>query len=177
MPGRRRKENEAPAAPPGCAALEWSSLLNKSKWMEVKNIEFEAKEKLMERLDANLLDHAKQLAAGDGPSIVEVYRLQGLAEMHCYLKTAHQFDPAEVEALLQFADPLNVAYYCGEMNSHEYSFPICDLLRETRAKERLPLAEPEPPKKLSVREQLHAAMKKARQQPTPEDRPRSGETR
>ena len=177
MPGRRRKENEAPAAPPGCAALEWSSLLNKSKWMEVKNIEFEAKEKLMERLDANLLDHAKQLAAGDGPSIVEVYRLQGLAEMHCYLKTAHQFDPAEVEALLQFADPLNVAYYCGEMNSHEYSFPICDLLRETGAKDRLPLAEPEPPKKLSLREQLRTAMKEARQQSAPAERPRDSEAR
>ena len=140
-------------------------------------MEFEAKQKLMERLDANLLSHAKDLSAGDGPRIVDVYRLQGLAEMHCYLKTAHQFDPAEVEALLQFADPLNVAYYCGEMNAHEYSFPICDLLRETKARETFALAEPEPPKKLSVREQLRSAMKEARQQSAPTERPKGDEGR
>lgn len=177
MPGRRRKENEAPAAPPGRAALGGSNLLNKSKWKEVKNIEFEAKEKLMARLDGNLLDHAKQLTAGDGPSIVEVYRLQGLAEMHCYLKTSHQFDPAEVDALLQFADPLNVAYYCGEMNSHEYSFPICDLLRETEAREWFAPAEPELPEKPSVRQQLHAAMKEARQHLSQEAKTHGGDAR
>ena len=64
----------------------------------------------MARLDENLLGHARNLTTGDGPQIVDVYRLQGLAEVHCYLKTAHQFDPAEVEALLHFADPLDVAY-------------------------------------------------------------------
>ena len=139
--------------------------------------EHDAQKKLWAKLDESLLNHAKALSAADSPQIVEVYGLQALAEVHCYLKTVHQFDPAEVEALLQFNDPLMAASLCWEENSHEYSFPICDLLRETRARERLPLAEPEPPKKLSVREQLHAAMKKARQQPTPEDRPRSGETR
>ena len=140
-------------------------------------IELEAKKKLMERLDTNLLDHARELFAGDGPRVVDVYRLQGLAEMHCYLKTAHQFDPAEVDALLQFADPLAAADLCWEENSHEYSFPICDLLRETKAKERLPLAEPEPPKRQSVREQLRTAMKEARQHPAPEERPKGGEAR
>jgi len=69
------------------------------------------------------------------------------------------------------------ASLCWEENSHEYSFPICDLLRETGAKERLPLAEPEPPKKLSVREQLRSAMKKARQQLDPAERPRGDEGR
>ena len=49
-------------------------------------MEFEAKKRLMERLDKNLLDHARELTAGDGPRIVDVYRLQGLAEVHCYLK-------------------------------------------------------------------------------------------
>ena len=140
-------------------------------------MEFEAKKLLMERLDKNLLDHARELCAGDGPRIVDVYGLQGLAELHCYLKTVHQFDPAEVEALLQFADPLAAAGLCWEENSHEYSFPICDLLRETGAKERLPLAEPEPPKRQSVREQLRTAMKEARQQSVPEERPKGGEAR
>ena len=140
-------------------------------------MEFEAKQKLMARLDENLLSHAKNLTAGDGPQIVDVYRLQGLAEVHCYLKTAHQFDPAEVEALLQFAAPLDVAYHCWEENSHEYSFPICDLLRETGAQELFEPAEPEPPAKSSVREQLQAAMRKAHQHPRQEEKPRGGDAR
>ncbi len=57
-------------------------------------MEFEAKKLLMERLDQNLLDHAREICAGDGPRIVDVYRLQGLAEIHCYLKTAHEFNAA-----------------------------------------------------------------------------------
>lgn len=131
----------------------------------------------MSKLDESLLNHAKSLAAGDGPRIVDVYSLQGLAEAHCYLKTVHQFDPAEVEALLQFADPLEAANLCWEENGHEYSFPICDLLEETAAKERLPLAEAEPPKKLSLREQLNAAMKEARQHPPQADKAQVGNAR
>jgi len=139
--------------------------------------ESKASELLMERLDKNLLDHARELCAGDGPRIVDVYRLQGLAEVHCYLKTAHEFNAAEVEALLHFADPLNVAYNCWEENTHEYSFPICDLLRETKAREYFAPAEPEPPQKPSVREQLQAAMKAVRQQSAQKERPKGGETR
>ena len=139
-------------------------------------MEFEAKKLLMERLDKNLLEHAAALS--EGPTILGTYELQGLAELHCYLKTAHEFNAAEVDALLQFADPLEAAQACWEDNPHEYSFPICELLETTRARDRFPLAESTPPlEKPSVREQLHAAMKKARQQPVPEDRSRSGETR
>ena len=141
------------------------------------NAEHTAKEMLWAKLDENLLNHAKELIAGDSPKIVDVYNLQGLAEVHCYLKTVHQFDSAEVEALLQFADPLAAAHLCWEENSHEYSFPICDLLRETNAKDHLPLAEPEPPKRQSVREQLRTAIKEARQQPAPEERSKGGEAR
>ena len=136
-----------------------------------------ALQKLWAKLDESLLSHARDLSAESSIKIVDVYDLQGLAELHCYLKTVHQFEPAEVEALLQFADPLAAANLCWEENSHEYSFPICDLLRETKAKERLPLAEPEPPKKLSVREQLRSAMKEARQQPAPAERPRGDKDR
>ena len=139
--------------------------------------EYEAKQKLLAKLDESLLAHAIALSSADNPQIVEVYGLQGLAELHCYLKTVHQFDSAEVEALLQFDDPLWAASVCWEENSHEYSFPICDLLQETGAKESLPLAEPEPPKKLSVREQLRTAMKEARQQSTSAERPRGDEGR
>ena len=140
-------------------------------------IEFEAKQKLLARLDENLLSHARNLTAGEGPQIVDVYRLQGLAEVHCYLKTAHQFDLAEVEALLHFADPLNAAYHCWELNSHQYSFPICDLLRETGAQKIFAPAESEPPAKLSVREQLQAAMRETRQRPPQGEKPLVGDAR
>ena len=131
----------------------------------------------MEKLDKNLLDHAAKLTEGNGPQIVDVYQLQGLAEVHCYLKTAHQFDPAEVDALLQFADPLQAAYLCWEENSHKYSFPICDLLEETQAKDRLPLAEVKLPKRRSLRQQLNAAMKDARQHPPKEEKTHGGDAR
>ena len=117
--------------------------------------EYHAKDRLLEMLDASLLRHAKDLADGPGPDIVDVYRLQGLAELHCYLKTVHQFDSSEVEALLQFADPLKAASLCWEENSHEYSFPICDLLRG----------------------QLHEKMREAGQRPPPSEHPKGGEAR
>ena len=69
--------------------------------------EYRAKEKLLDQLDQSLLNHAKSLSAGEGPGIADVYHLQSLAELHCYLKTVHQFDSAEVEALLKFADPMS----------------------------------------------------------------------
>ena len=147
----------------------------------MKKIEFfaeqDGKQKLLDKLDQSLLNHAKALSDGDGPRIVDVYGLQGLAEVHCYLKTVHQFNPDEVEALLQFADPLEAANLCWEENSHQYSFPICDLLKETGAKGRLPLAEPEQPKKLSLKEQINAAMKEAHQRPPKENKAHGGDAR
>ena len=44
--------------------------------------------------------------------------------------------PAEVEALLSFQDPLDVARWCWEENNHEHSFPICDLLKEIDAEQK-----------------------------------------
>lgn len=128
-----------------------------------------AYETLMGKLDACLIDQAKYLFAGDGPRVVDVYRLQGIAEVHYYLKAMRQLDPSEVEALLQFADPLLVAYNCWEENSHEYSFPICELLKTTKAKEHFALAEPEPPGKTSIRDRLRSGIKEARQQAVPVD--------
>ena len=104
--------------------------------------------------------------------------MQGLAELHCYLKTAHEFNAAEVDGLLRFADPLEVAKACWEDNPHEYSFPICELLGTVRARERFPLAEPTPPpEKVSVRERLNAAIQEAHRQASGHSRERGGEGR
>lgn len=142
-------------------------------------MEFEAKKLLMERLDKSLLAHAAVLNHGsEGPTILGVYTLQGLAELHCYLKTGHAFNAAEVDALLQFTDPLEVAQACWEDNPHEYSFPICELLEATQARDRFPLAEPTPPpEKISVRERLRAAIQEANRQASGHGHDRNGEVR
>jgi len=139
-------------------------------------MELEAKQLLMAKLDESLLHHAQELCAGERPTIANVYHLQELAEVHCYLKTAHEFNAAEVDALLHFADPLGVAANCWEENSHEYSFPICDLLQETNAWERFPPAEQDPPQKPTVRQQLRTALDKVRRAP-PEEQAKGGEAR
>ena len=68
-------------------------------------IEQDAKRLLMERLDECLKVHADML---DAQNIGSIYELQGLSELHYYLKVEHVFTPAEVEALLSFQDPLDV---------------------------------------------------------------------
>ena len=91
-----------------------------------------------------------------------VYELQGLAEVHCYLKTMHDITPDEADALLRFADPLAVVYACWEDNPHTYSFPILELLEQLKAEENFPLAEEQLPEKLPVRDLAQTAMKAAR---------------
>ena len=87
----------------------------------------------MERLDECLKVHADML---DAQNIGSIYELQGFSELHYYLKVEHVFTPAEVEALLSFQDPLDVARWCWEENNHEHSFPICDLLKEIDAEQK-----------------------------------------
>ncbi|NBH74110.1 hypothetical protein D3Z51_19335 [Clostridiaceae bacterium] len=89
----------------------------------------------MERLDENLRYHAETV---DHLDIGSIYYLQGLSEVHYYLKAEHEFTPAEVEALLSFQDPLDVARWCWEENTHEHSFPICNLLKEIQAEQKFP---------------------------------------
>ena len=60
----------------------------------------------------------------------------GQAIENLQAKVEHVFTPAEVEALLSFQDPLDVARWCWEENNHEHSFPICDLLKEIDAEQK-----------------------------------------
>lgn len=106
-------------------------------------MDYETKRPLMETIDKCLLDHAAAAGTKDGgPEILDVYRLQGLSETHYYLKVEHDFTPDEVDALLQFTDPLTVARECWEERDPEKGFPICALLHEIKAYERFPLADP-----------------------------------
>lgn len=96
-------------------------------------MEQDAKKLLMDRLDDCLSIHADML---DSTNIGSIYELQDLAALHYYLKVEHEFTPAEVEALLSFQDPLDVAHWCWEENTHEHSFPICELLDKIDAFQR-----------------------------------------
>lgn len=96
-------------------------------------MEQEAKRLLMARLDECLKAHAQVVNAND---IGSIYDMQQLAELHYYLKAEHQFTAEEVEALLTYSDPLDVARWCWEENAHAHSFPICELLREIHAEDR-----------------------------------------
>ena len=124
-------------------------------------MEFDGIRKLKELMDKCLLAHATELC-GSVPTIGSVYELQGLAEVHCYLKTIHEITPDEADALLRFADPLVVAYACWEDNPHTYSFPICELLEQIKAEENFQLAEEQLPEKLPVRDLAQTAMRAAR---------------
>ena len=104
-------------------------------------MEFKEKWKLMKRLDQSLIDQAVLLGAH--PTIEGVYRLQGLAETHCTLKTRHRLTLGEVQMLSQFADPLDVAHQCRMVNGFAGDWPICALLDEMNALGRFPLAHPE----------------------------------
>ena len=116
-------------------------------------MEQEAKRLLFERLDECLEVHADMLDAAD---IGSIYELQGLAELHYYLKVEHEFTAAEVEALLAFQDPLDVARWFWEGNTSKHSFPICDLLKEIGADKKFAKAAEE----ISVQDKHTALMKK-----------------
>ena len=107
-------------------------------------MDYEAKRPLVKQIDQSLLKHAAALGSKEGgPELTDVYRLQGLAETHRYLRWKHEFQPGEVEALLRFDDPLVVARRCWEARDPEKGFPICDLLQESKAYERFPLLSPQ----------------------------------
>lgn len=110
-------------------------------------MEQEAKMLLFKRLDECIKEHTTAMFLDNAqPDMKDIYELQQLAEIHYHLKAEHPFTPAEVEALLSFKDPLNVARWCWEENTHPHSFPICELLKAINADkrfEKIPAEKPE----------------------------------
>lgn len=100
----------------------------------------EALQLLCDRLDENLKQHAE---AAHTDEIGDIYRLQAYSETHYYMKAVHDYTSAEIEALLSFVDPLEVAFWCREENTHDVGLPICDILKEIHADERFPKKAPE----------------------------------
>lgn len=100
----------------------------------------ESLELLRRRLDGSLKDHAEKTDYND---IGDIYRLQEYSETHYYMKAVHDYTPAEVEALLAFVDPLEVAFWCREESTHKVGLPICEILKEINADARFEKFEPE----------------------------------
>ena len=133
-------------------------------------MEREAKNLLFARLDECLKDRAKELMEPrdqEGrPFIRNIYYLQESADVHCYLKTAHEFNAKEVSDLLHFADPLQVAVCCWEANEDKYALPISELIEKNHFREHFAPATERSvgelrKEKPSLRDQLHAAKKEA----------------
>ena len=100
----------------------------------------ESLELLRRRLDGSLKNHAEKTDHND---IGDIYRLQEYSETHYYMKAAHEYTPAEVEALLSFVDPLEVAFWCREENTHKVGLPVCEIIKEINADARFEKFEPE----------------------------------
>ena len=99
-----------------------------------------ALDQLRDRLDACLKHHADEIDCTD---IGDIYRLQAYSETHYYMKAVHDYTPAEVEALLAFEDPLEVAFWCREENTHTVGLPVYEILKEINADERFSKISPE----------------------------------
>ena len=83
------------------------------------------------------------------------------------------------EHLEEFSTCAKKIHEFAEPSSEEYQSAalLCDLLEETQAKDRLPLAEVKPLKKPSLRQQLNTALKEARQHPPKDDKTHGGDVR
>ena len=131
---------------------------------------------LRNKLDENLFAHFDTLKQQDNVSVGDLYTLQFLCDTHYYMKVEHEYIPADIEALLQFKDPLVVAMAAREENNRDYTFPVAEVLKEMGARDVYPLAEkPEKTEQklsASVRDRLQAAVKELKEKPAPEAKPR-----
>ncbi|MBQ9347341.1 MAG: hypothetical protein IJT94_08410 [Oscillibacter sp.] len=121
---------------------------------------------LRRQLDESLRQHAKDLGACEGlPEIADIYAFQIMAEVHEYLKTEHPFTPKEVNTLLEFADPLEVAAGCWEVNPDRYALDICGIIEANAFRESYPPAEKrQEPEKQSLKARLREAQRESRRQ-------------
>ena len=129
-------------------------------------LELGAQQELFNRLDECLRKRAAEYMEPKDenglPFVKNIYYLQGLTEVHTYLKTVHEFSPGEVNDLLMFADPLQVAYHCWEENPDKYCLRISDLIDKHNLRDLYPPVDfdfQDNAEKPSLRIQLQQAKK------------------
>ncbi len=109
--------------------------------------QFETRAELITRLGESMIRHLIDVSEkANAEKIDAAHAIRDYLNVHYHLVKEHQFTNAEVEALLEFADPLEVATACWEANTSA-DFDICDMLDKINAKSDYPLADgtvPEP---------------------------------
>ena len=95
---------------------------------------------LFAKLDACLLERLAIVADAKGAAkIKQAQAILTDLNVPKYLTHEHPFTSKEVDALLEFANPLEVATACWEANTSS-DFDICELLDKINAKADFPLA-------------------------------------
>ena len=110
-------------------------------WMEWDVEKAKQKSELISKLDASMIEKLNDVCAAEAGSIVEkAHDFRDYLNVHYYLTKEHTFTDQEVAALLEFANPLDVATACWESNSSD-DLDICDMLDKINAKSCFPLAD------------------------------------
>ena len=120
-------------------------------WMEEEadtaKEQFERRVELVTRLGESMIRRLLAVAEGNAEEKLDAaHAIRDYLNVHYYLTKEHTFTGAEVDALLEFADPLEVAAACWDANTST-DFDICDMLDKINAKADYPLAgrtAPEP---------------------------------
>ena len=119
--------------------MEWDAEAEKAK--------FEKRAELIHKLGAGVLERLVNIGeAEDKEKIRAVHAFRDYLNAHYYLTEEHTFTDAEVDALLEFADPLEVATACIAADTSR-DLDICDVLDKINAKADYALADgtvPEP---------------------------------
>ena len=111
--------------------LEWD--------VEAEKEKFEKRAELNHKLDAGVLERLVNIDGTEGrEKIHAVHAFRDYLNAHYYLTEEHTFTDQEVDALLAFSDPLEVATACIEANTSA-DFDICELLDKINAKADYPL--------------------------------------
>ena len=101
---------------------------------------FEKRVELVTRLGESMI--RRLLAVSDknnAEKLDAAHAIRDYLNVHYHLVKEHTFTDAEVDALLEFADPLEVATACWEANTSA-DLDICDMLDKINAKADYPLA-------------------------------------
>lgn len=114
-------------------------------WMtwniEAEKAKFERKAELINKLGAGVLERLVKIGeVADEEKINEAHAFRDYLNAHHYLTMEHAFTDAEVDELLEFADPLEVATACIMSNTSR-DLDICDMLDKINAKENFPLTD------------------------------------
>lgn len=114
-------------------------------WMKeetvTENERFKRRVELVTRLGESMIRRLLAVAEGSTEEKLDAaHAIRDYLNVHYHLVKEHTFTDAEVEVLLEFDDPLEVATACWEANSSP-NFDICELLDKINAKADYPLAD------------------------------------